>query len=80
MKKLWIIFLVGAILLSCASQFRQEMRTQDTIKDLKRDVIKEVVISRQQYRRVWCCCQTMNGICCNWTIICPGYIPGCLCQ
>ena len=46
MEKLFIIVLIIPILLSCVSQFRQEMRTQDAIMDLKRDVIREVVTKR----------------------------------
>ena len=30
--------------------------------------------------QVWCCCSTSQGICCNWTSVCPGYIPGCFCR
>lgn len=42
-----------------------------SMKETKVDIV---------YGKTWCCCNTYNGMCCNWTYSCPGYIPGCLCQ
>jgi len=30
--------------------------------------------------KVLCCCQTVNGQCCNYVSFCSGYIPGCFCS
>lgn len=29
---------------------------------------------------VLCCCNTMNGQCCNWVSFCSGIVEGCVCQ
>ena len=42
--------------------------------------LQEEELIQSIYGRVWCCCSTQNGMCCNWTIMCPGFIPGCWCN
>lgn len=73
MRYILLLFLV--ILVGCS--------TISTVKELEdyEMVMKDACGERVALgRQVWCCCDTGQGICCNWTMVCPGYIPGCLCR